>query len=147
MLFIAFVSRLSKSSSSSTFLPFHHVITNGQICMNDILLMCLCAPASYNLLTHLSKITELNVRHQFWICIHFMFYTHIFSAFVVSLASGLLVSLTNVTKSTANTQSLSLVSIHRNMHIALDTFSPSYFKWTHIIFGNTSKFLCNSLPL
>lgn len=37
------------------------------------LLMCLCAPASYNLLTHLSEITELNLRyqtHQFWICIH-----------------------------------------------------------------------------
>lgn len=80
---LCFVSRLSKPSSTDFLLHRRgaggrthtrsiNILHDYRICMNDILLMCLCAPASYNLLTHLSKITELNVRyqiHQFWICI------------------------------------------------------------------------------
>lgn len=60
----------------------HHVTVNYRIWTERHLLMCLCAPASYNLLTHLSKITELNVYAIKHINFGFVRFTGISSVFV-----------------------------------------------------------------
>lgn len=160
---LCFVSRLSKPSSTDfrlhriaavvrvggrTHTRSINILHDYRICMNDILLMCLCAPASYNLLTYLSKITELNVRyqtHQFWICIQWQAFcstssrTTTIQAHCISWASGLPLSLT--IKSTANRISVSFACLDGNVRI-VDMFSSriSTSKWSTYHFGNTSKF-------